>query len=56
MTNADKFKQTFGQYATEIWSLPETDFLKWLNSDDSNRSTSAWDNYCNHLKNRYEGD
>ena len=32
MTNADKFKNIFGLYATELWSMPEKDFLKWLNS------------------------
>jgi hypothetical protein len=31
MTNADKFKNIFGLYATELWSMPEKDFLKWLN-------------------------
>lgn len=31
MTNAEKFHAVFGMYATEIWSLPEADFLKWLN-------------------------
>lgn len=33
MKNADLFKDTFGTYATEIWSMPENDFLKWLNED-----------------------
>ena len=32
MTNADKFKQVFGLYATELWSMPEQDFLEWINS------------------------
>ena len=32
MTNADKLKNIFGLYATELWSMPEKDFLKWLNS------------------------
>ena len=40
MTNADKFKNTFGLYATELWSMPEKDFLKWLNSEVSNSSES----------------
>lgn len=31
MKNADLFKDTFGMYATEIWSMPEKDFLEWLN-------------------------
>ena len=40
MTNADKFKSLFGIYATELWSMPEKDFLKWLNSEVSNYSES----------------
>lgn len=32
-TNADLFKQTFGIYATELWSMKEADFLKWLNTE-----------------------
>ena len=31
MNNAEKFKQLFGIYATELWAMPEMDFLKWLN-------------------------
>lgn len=38
MTNADKFKSIFGLYATELWSMPEKDFLKWLNSEAMNCS------------------
>lgn len=33
MTNANKFKEIFGLYATELWVMPEADFLKWLNAD-----------------------
>ena len=33
MNNAEKFKQIFGLYATELWSMPEGDFLAWLNRD-----------------------
>lgn len=33
MTNADKFKQMFGIYATELWAMPERDFLEWLNDN-----------------------
>lgn len=33
MTNAEKFGNIFGLYATELWSMPEQDFLKWLNTD-----------------------
>ena len=38
MTNADKFKSLFGIYATELWAMPEKNFLKWLNSEVSNCS------------------
>ena len=38
MTNADKFKSLFGLYATELWAMPEKNFLKWLNSEVSNCS------------------
>lgn len=33
MKNADKFKDVFGLYATEVWSMPEKGFLRWLNSE-----------------------
>ena len=33
MTNAEKFKSLFGIYATELWAMPEAEFLKWLNAD-----------------------
>lgn len=33
MKNADKFKDVFGMYATELWAMPEGEFLKWLNSE-----------------------
>ena len=33
MKNADKFKSIFGLYATEVWAMPEGEFLKWLNSE-----------------------
>ena len=33
MKNADKFKSVFGLYATELWSMPEEEFLRWLNSE-----------------------
>ena len=31
--NAELFKQTFGIYATEVWSMREADFVKWLNQE-----------------------
>ncbi len=33
MTNADKFKQIFGIYATELWAMSEEEFLVWLNAE-----------------------
>lgn len=33
MKNADKFKTVFGLYATELWAMPEGEFLRWLNSE-----------------------
>ena len=32
MTNGEKFKDLFGLYATEVWAMPEKDFLEWLNT------------------------
>lgn len=34
MTNAEKFQLVFNRYATEIWALPEKDFLEWLNKHE----------------------
>jgi hypothetical protein len=31
-TNADAFHEVFGIYATELWAMPEKDFLEWLNT------------------------
>lgn len=42
MTNADKFKHLFGIYATELWAMPESDFLEWLNADAQNMPTGKW--------------
>ena len=33
MTNAEKFKQVFRIYATELWAKPEKEFLEWLNAE-----------------------
>jgi len=33
MTNAEKFKQLFGIYATELWAMSEEEFLAWLNTE-----------------------
>lgn len=34
MNNADKFKSAFGLYATEVWAMPEKEFIDWLNKED----------------------
>ncbi len=31
--NAEKFRETFGIYASELWSMTEKDFTEWLNND-----------------------
>ena len=31
LSNGEIFKQVFGLYATEVWSMSEDNFLKWLN-------------------------
>lgn len=33
MTNAKKFEQIFGIYATELWAMSEEEFLAWLNAE-----------------------
>ena len=35
MKNAYKFKTVFDLYATELWTMPEGEFLKWLNSEST---------------------
>lgn len=35
MTNADRFQQVFGLFATEVWAFSEKDFLNWLNEESS---------------------
>lgn len=29
ITNREKFKEVFGLYATEVWAMPEDEFLAW---------------------------
>lgn len=43
MINADIFKAVFGMYATELWAMPEKDFLAWLNSPTEMTGTSGKD-------------
>ena len=45
MTNAEKFKNIFGLYATELWAKSEKEFLKWLN-------TETQETYCENLVDR----
>lgn len=33
MNNAERFRATFGMYATELWAMPEEKFVKWLNEE-----------------------
>lgn len=33
MNNAERFKATFGMYATELWVMSHEEFLKWLNEE-----------------------
>jgi hypothetical protein len=33
MKNAEKFKEIFKEFATEVWAFPEKDFLTWLNAE-----------------------
>ena len=33
MNNAEKFKQMFGFYATEMWAKSEQEFLDWINAE-----------------------
>lgn len=52
MTNSDKFKHLFGIYATELWAMPENNFLEWLNADaqdmpTAERKTGKWIEYDN---------
>ena len=42
MTNADLFKDIFGIYATELWAMPEPEFLEWLNSKSK---TGKWKHF-----------
>ena len=33
MRNAEKFKEIFGLYSTELWAKPEKEFLEWANKE-----------------------
>ena len=43
MTNAEKFRNVFGLYATELWSMQEKEFLEWLNTEmQPERKKGKW--------------
>lgn len=44
MTNAAKFNEVFRLFASEIWAMPEFDFLQWLNGEynGEERRKSKW--------------
>ncbi len=46
MRNAEKFKKTFGLYATELWAKSQKEFLEWLNTPYIDIDT---DNFINIL-------
>ena len=39
MINAELFEKVFGIYATELWSMREDEFLKWLTGKTYNDSS-----------------
>lgn len=53
MKNADKFKSVFGLYATEVWSMPEGEFLRWLNTEGT-ESEQRWILISERLPEEYE--
>ena len=57
MNNAEKFKQLFGIYATELWAMPKEKFLEWLNAEALEQEFNEWcpdckeydkENHCCH--------
>lgn len=42
MTNAEAFLYDFGIYATELWSMTETQFLEWLNAECDRERPKHW--------------
>lgn len=44
MTNAEKFKEVFGLYATEFWAKSEKDMLEWLNTPYNNVDVTYYNN------------
>ena len=43
MEAAEKFKEVFGIYATELWAMPEKEFLNWLNTEHPDIKIGKWD-------------
>ena len=41
MTNADRFQQVFGLFATEVWAFSEKEFLNWLNQEPPELTVKA---------------
>ena len=39
MTNGEKFRKIFKEFATEVWAFPEKDFLTWLNAEYNEPTT-----------------
>lgn len=51
MTNAELFEKTFGRFATEIWALPENEFLEWLKADTEIKGAKMQANLiCEHKR------
>lgn len=45
MNNAELFEKIFGIYATELWAMPESKFLKWLNAEAPDVDIEALEQY-----------
>lgn len=46
MNNGEVFKSVFGMWATEVWALPDSEFVQWLSSphlppDDTERASEV---------------
>lgn len=52
MTNAERFKSIFGLYATEVWAMPENNFLKWLNAEAVESEPIVRCKDCRHIEER----
>lgn len=52
MNNAEKFKQLFGIYATELWAMPEEKFLEWLNAEALEKQEQIIDKCCETCKHK----